>query len=94
MQSHPSLRELNAFNNKRAISFPSSIFNSLKNDDATTTMDMISEMGIDVFDYERLQFAIDYDNDRSLFVVTHCALVEMTYFNTDQTRWNGIPTTG
>lgn len=55
---------------------------------------MISEMGIDVFDYERLQFAIDYDNDRSLFVVTHCALVEMTYFNTDQTRWNGIPTTG
>ena len=38
-------------------------------------------MGIDVFEYGRLQFAIDYEDNRSLFVVTSCALVVQTYFD-------------
>lgn len=76
------------------ISFPSSIFNSLKNENVTEALDMISDMGIDIFEYERLQFAIDYEDNRSLFVVTSCALVVQTYFDPDGIRMGGYPTTG
>jgi hypothetical protein len=53
-------------------------------------------MGIDVFDYERLQFVVHYKDAVSLFIVTNCALVERTYGldETDRTRRKGDPTTG
>ena len=94
MQFHPNARELPAFIGKRVISFPSSIFNSLKNENVTTALDRISDMGIDVFEYERLQFAIDHENNWSLFVVTNCALVVITYFDPEKIRMGGHPTTG
>ena len=43
-------------------------------------------MGIHVFEYGRLQLAIDYEDNRSLFVVTSCALVVQTYFDPDDER--------
>ena len=51
-------------------------------------------MEIDVFECERLLFAIDYENNRSLFVVTNCALVETTYYDTGGIRRGGDPITG
>ena len=51
-------------------------------------------MGIDVFEYGRLQFAINYEDNRSQFVVTSCALVVQTYFDPDDERMGGHPTTG
>ena len=96
MQFHPEYRELNDKFEKGVISFPSSIFNSLslKDEDVTTALDRISDMGIDVFEYRRLQFAIDYEDNRSLFVVTSCDLVFQTYFDPDNERMAGDPTTG
>ena len=79
---------------KGMISFPSPIFDSLKNENVTKALDMIYDMGIDVFEYGRLQFAIDYEDNRSLFVVTSCALVVQTYFDPDDERMGGHPTTG
>jgi hypothetical protein len=93
IQFHPKYRELPKFE-KGVISFPSSIFNSLKNENVTKALDRISDMGIDVFEYGRLQFAIDYEDNRSLFVVTSCALVVQTYFDPDDERMGGHPTTG
>jgi hypothetical protein len=94
MQFHPQAGELPTFKEKRVISFPSSIFNSLKTESLTTTLDRIFEMRIDVFEYERVQFAIDYENNQSLFVVTNCALVVITYFDPDGIHRDGHPTTG
>ena len=94
MQFHPEYRELNDKFEKGVISFPSSIFNSLKNENVTKALDRISDMGIDVFEYRRLQFAIDYEDNRSLFVVTSCDLVFQTYFDPDDKRMPGDPTTG
>ena len=93
IQFHPTARELPRFE-KGMICFPSSIFNSLNNQNVTEAMDRISDMGIDVFDYGLLQFAIDYEDNRSLFVVTSCALVVQTYFDPDNERMGGHPTTG
>lgn len=93
LQVHPHARELPRFE-KGMISFPSPIFDSLKNENVTKALDMIYDMGIDVFEYGRLQFAIDYEDNRSLFVVTSCARVVQTYFDPDDERRGGYPTTG
>lgn len=76
------------------MSFTSSIFNSLRNEGVDSTLMRIDEMGIDVFEYERLLFAVDYENDCSLFVVTNSALVETTYYDNGGIRRSGDPTTG
>ena len=78
------------------MSFTSSIFGTLLKKGATSTMDEIVKMGINVFDYERLQFVVHYKDAVSLFIVTNCALVERTYGldETDRTRRKGDPTTG
>ena len=93
IQTNPTAREMPRFK-KGMISFPSSIFNSLKNQNVTEALDRISDMGIDVFEYGCLQFAIDYEDNRSLFVVTSCALVVQTYFDPNNQRMAGHPTTG
>ena len=83
---------MHSFKEKHVISFTSSIFNSLQNEGVASTLERIVEMKINVFEYEHLLFAIDFENNRSLFVVTNCALVETTYY--DGIRRGGDPTTG